>query len=101
MIGVCSLARKNHETMLFSALLRRLCEAELSDDVMICHDGGFRYSGDFMSMEQNLIEPASILDDSQYQELLELGIVEETSSTQGRAGGFQVTEAGRRVAYAE
>jgi hypothetical protein len=95
------LTRNNHENQHLVTLLRRLCEAELSDDAMICHDGGFRYSGDFMSMEQDLIEPAAILGDAEYEALLERGHIEEVSPELGRAGGFRVSVEGRRVAYAE
>jgi hypothetical protein len=68
---------------------------------MICHDGGFRYSGDLMSMEQELIEPAAMLGEAEYETLLECGYVEEVSAEFGRAGGFRVSAEGRRVAYAE
>jgi hypothetical protein len=95
------LARPNHENQRIAGLLRALCEAELSDDAMICHDGGFRYSGDFMSMEQDFIEPAAILDGAGYRLCLDHGYIEEVSPALGRPGGFRVTERGRAVAYGE
>lgn len=95
------MSRQNHENGRLANLLRTLCEAELSDDEMICHDGGFRYAGDFMSMEQDLIEPAAILDEADYRALLERGYIEEISPYLGRSGGFRVTERGRALAYGE
>ena len=95
------MSRTNHENGQLAGLLRTLCEAELSDDAMICHDGGFRYSGDFMTMEQDLIEPAGILDPADYRALLAQGYIEELSPTLGRSGGFRVTARGRALAYGE
>lgn len=82
------------------AVLRGLCEAGLADDQMICHDGGYRFEGDFMSMEDGL-EDAPIVDDATYGELLREGYIEELDTTAGRAGGFRVTDHGRRVAFSE
>ncbi|HLT19819.1 MAG TPA: hypothetical protein VKZ96_10205 [Thermomicrobiales bacterium] len=91
--------RQNHENGRLASLLRTLCEAELSDDEMICHDGGFRYAGDFMSMEQDLIEPAAMLDERDYRVLIDGGYIEEISPSLGRSGGFRVTPRGRALAY--
>lgn len=93
------MSRQHHETERLAALLRRLCEAELADDAMICHDGGFRYVGDFMTMERDLLEPAPLLDEDDYQRLLDAGYVEEVDPASGRAGGFRVTERGRELAF--
>ena len=62
---------------------------------MICHDGGFRYSGDFMSMESEVMEPVGFLSSEDLQRLRERGLVTGT----GEVGGIRVTDAGRRVAY--
>ncbi len=98
---VVVLSRKHQINEQFVEQLRLLCEAELAGDSMICHDGGFRYSGDFMSMEQDLIAPAGFLDQGAYQDLLENGYIEEVSPVIGRPGGFRVTELGRKVAHDE
>lgn len=79
--------------------IRRLCEAEIVDDQMICHDGGFRYTGDFMSMEEPVLEAVDLLPDETYRELLESGYIEEIDPAAGRAGGFRVTERGRQAAF--
>jgi hypothetical protein len=93
------LSDEHHETERLATLLRQLCEAELVDDEFICHDGGFRYSGDFMTMEQELLEPTSLLDDVDYRHLLELGYVEEIEPSAGRSAGFRVTDRGRALAF--
>lgn len=80
-------------------LIRRLCEAEIVGDQMICHDGGFRYSGDFMSLEEPALNRAELLTDDEYRELLDAGYIEELEPSAGRAGGFRVTERGRHVAF--
>lgn len=69
-----------------------LLEVETGEDSMICHDGGFHYAGDFMSMESDVIEPASILGVADRQELLALGFIEEQSDQPA----VRVTDAGRR-----
>lgn len=84
-----------------AAKIRRLCEAEIVDDQMICHDGGFRYSGDFMSLEEPALNRAELLTDDEYRELLAAGYVEELDQSAGRAGGFRVTQRGRQAAFGE
>lgn len=64
---------------------------------MICHDGGFRYSGDFMSMESEIIEPAGFLSPDDVERLRNRGFVTGSSAS----GAIQVTDAGRRLAYSE
>lgn len=95
------MSRQNAETREIREALQRLCEAELAGDTMICHDGGFRYSGDFMSMEQEILEPAPLVSDTLYTRLLDAGYIEELDPHTGRAAGFKVTDRGRAVAFGE
>ena len=74
-----------------------LLEAETGEDPMICHDGGFRYAGDFMSMESEVVEPVSLIAPEDLQRLRERGFVTGT----GEADGVRVTDAGRRLVYGE
>ncbi|CAN5561774.1 hypothetical protein BH23CHL2_BH23CHL2_26200 [soil metagenome] len=79
-----------------ASLLQRLLQAETGDDGMICHDGGFRYTGDFMSMDSGIVEPAALIGPEDIQQLQRLGLI--TGS--GPDGGeIRVTEAGRRLAF--
>lgn len=87
------------EQQRIAGLLRTLCENELSDDAMICHDGGFRYGGDFMSMEPELRPDDSVLPDADRRLLLEAGFIEECNEEAGRPGDFRVTQRGRQFAY--
>ena len=77
--------------------LRLLLDAETGEDSMICHDGGFRYSGDFMSMEAGIVESATLVGGDDLRELLRRGFVEDTD---GEAA-LRVTETGRRFATGE
>lgn len=95
------MSRTNQEIPEIRAALQRLCEAELAGDTMICHDGGFRYTGDFMSMEQDILEPAPLIPDALYTRLLNAGYVEEIDPLAGRSAGFRVTDRGRAVAFGE
>lgn len=52
-----------------------------------------------MTLERDLLEPAPLLDEDDYQCLLDAGYVEEVDPSAGRAGGFRVTERGRAVAF--
>jgi hypothetical protein len=79
------------------ALLRLLLEAEMGGDAMTCHDGGFHYAGDFMSMEQNSIIQPSVVSPDDLAELRRRRYVEP--SEDGTA--YRVTEAGRRVVSLE
>ena len=63
---------------------------------MICHDGGFRYSGDFMSMESGVIEPASLLSSDEQRVLLERGFIEMLDAEESPS--VRVTDAGRAFA---
>ncbi len=92
------MAREHAPNRQYAELLKSLCEAELADDSMICHDGGYRFAGDFMSMEEGLAPPA-IVDDEIYRSLLSEGYIEEVEPALGRSGGFRVTELGRQLAY--
>lgn len=75
--------------------LRKLCEYETpQSNELLCHDGGYRYAGDFESLELTPLNAPELLVGPLYPELLRLGYVEET------AEGFKVTERGRAVAYA-
>lgn len=76
-------------------LVRTLLEAETGEDSMICHDGGFRYSGDFMSMESNVVEPAAFLTPDERRLLLDHGYIETVPD------GVRVTDSGRDFAFAE
>lgn len=64
---------------------------------MICHDGGFRYAGDFMSMESDLIEPASILSPDDRRDLAARGYI--TTEADGDIVMTHVTDAGRAFAF--
>lgn len=80
-------------------LLRVLCEGQLGDDGMICHDGGFRYGGDFMSMESVLDSDVDVLSEADCRTLLQSGYLEAYEDETGRSGGLRVTERGRHFAY--
>jgi hypothetical protein len=75
--------------------LRRLCEYELPQgNEILCHDGGFRYGGDFESLELTPLNAPQLVAGEHYPTLLRLGYIEET------VDGFRVTERGRALAYA-
>ena len=79
-----------------ATILRRLCEFEMPQgNEMLCHDGGFRYGGDFESLELTPLNAPALIVGEHYQTLLRLGYIEETSD------GFRVTDRGRAVAYAD
>ncbi|MEZ4523253.1 MAG: hypothetical protein R3A46_16660 [Thermomicrobiales bacterium] len=83
---------RDGENERLAILLTRLLEAETGEDAMICHDGGFRYAGDFMSMEMGLVEPASFIDEEDSRLLKSRGFIVDSPD------GIQVTDAGRRFA---
>ena len=82
---------EHRETERRVRVLRLLLEAEMGDDSMICRDGGFRYSGDFVSMEMNIVEPTFLIDADDLQELLRRGFVEVIEGDTAT----RVTDAGR------
>lgn len=84
-----------------AALLRTLCERGLSDDEMICHDGGYRFSGDFMSMEDTVSARNIELSEAERRALLDAGFIEITGDETGRPVELRVTERGRQFAYLE
>jgi hypothetical protein len=76
------------------ATLRRLCEYETPQgNEMLCHDGGYRYAGDFESLELTPLNAPELLAGPYYGELLRLGYIEETPD------GFRVTARGRAAAF--
>lgn len=79
-------------------MLKRLLHAETGDDGMICHDGGFRYTGDFMSMESEIVEPAGLIGPDDIQQLQRLGLITGSGAD---GGEIRVTEAGRRLVFEE
>ncbi len=91
--------RTNHENRHLRDLLRRLLEAETGEDSMICHDGGFRYSGDFMSMESALVEPASILTSEERHALIARGYIAPSAGEESATIG--VTDEGRNFALGD
>jgi hypothetical protein len=93
------LDHKSQENNRLKNLLRRLLEAETGEDSMICHDGGFRYSGDFMSMESETIEPVSIMTLDERRELFDRGYIE--LSTGEGSTAVCVTEAGRTFTFGD
>lgn len=78
------------------ATLRRLCEYETpQSNEMLCHDGGYRYAGDFESLELTPLNAPELLAGAHYPELLRLGFIEETPD------GFRVTARGRDAAFSD
>ncbi len=86
---------KHREKRGLAELVRSLLEIEAGEDAMICHDGGFHYAGDFMSLEPDLIEPAALISPDERRRLLDHGYIEIVPD------GVRVTDAGRKFAFAE
>ena len=91
--------RNNHKNRYLKDLLRRLLEAETGEDSMICHDGGFHYSGDFMSMENEVVEPVSILTSEERRELIARGYIAYTAGQDSTR--VSVTDEGREFALGD
>lgn len=82
------------------AVLRRLSEYETENaDAMTCYDGGYRYVGDFASMEVTPLESIDDIVGEHRDLLLESGYIEEAEPGSTHSGRYRLTDLGRQVAH--